>query len=183
MLVAAFFSIAAMLAQTSANANTIAGANLLYHNTGWANTGLQITALKSVQLQSIVFQNYGANDTIFLTDNAGNTLETYDFVGDATQSASTVMLNWDLAANTTYRLLSANADNSKYNGAAFPVANSDLRVDGGFGQGTLQRSYWFHFNDLTTTSSDVPEPGSMLMVGLGLASLMAVRRRRFIKIN
>ena len=176
-------SLAAVLlasASLSAQAELLSGPVLDAHNTGWPNTGLQITALKDTTLNSFVFQNYGANDIIELIGSDGFVQNLFVFNGSGSETSSTITVNWDLAANTTYELISTDPNNSKWASAA-PMQDDDLRVDGGFQLGAgVYPSLWFHFNDLDTGSAagNIPEPGSLFLLGLGVAGLAAVRRRR-----
>jgi hypothetical protein len=168
-----------------ADTQTMAGPFLGFHNIGWEDTGLQITALQDVTLTGFTFQNYGASDTIYLTDSANAVVQSFAFTGGGFETSSAISVNWALDAGQTYHLLSADADNSKWTDASFPQSNGHIQVDGGFGSsggpGSLQLSYWFHFNDLTTTTDlaqPIPEPETYAMMLAGLGLLGLARRRK-----
>jgi hypothetical protein len=176
--ISALVLLAALGASTSQAQEVLAGPALPHQNAGWTYTGLQITALQDVTLDSFVFQTDGNNDTIELTLTDGTVLDSVPFTGDGgIKESSTITAGWDLTAGTTYNLVSANDDNSYWNDYSFPVSNDDLTVDGGYGNGSLTTDYWFHFNDLTTGAA-VPEPTTMALAGIGIAGMLLARRRK-----
>lgn len=163
---------------------TLTGPFLDTHNIGWDDTGLQITAQQDVTLTSFTFQNYGASDTIYLTDSANAVVQSFAFTGGGVETTSLISVNWALDSGQTYHLLSEDPNNSKWTFASFPQANSHISIDGGSSNnGVLYTQYWFHFNDLTTTTDlaqPVPEPETyaMLLAGLGLLGLARRRKAR-----
>lgn len=111
---------------------TLAGPDLTNHNLGWPSTGIQITALQNVTLQSFNFANYGASDTIELTDTNGLVLYSTSYAGggDTNQLITT---DWAMTAGTTYNLLSLERSNSMWQDYSnFPQANAQIQVNGGF---------------------------------------------------
>jgi len=164
---------------------TLTGPDLPYHNTGWPDTGLSITALQHVLLESFTFVTFGAPDIITLRDMTAGTANTVAFAGGAGDQVITV--NWELPAGHTFLLLSADPNNSTFAVFNSPTGNSHITVNGGYGQfvdhsPALYPEYWFHFNDLTTITLDgvapVPEPSSVALLVTGIAGLLAYRRRR-----
>ena len=167
----------AALGTSYSQAEVVNGPDLPNQNSGWTDTGMQITALQDATLDSFVFQTDGYNDTIELTLTDGTVLDAIPFTGDGgTKESSTITAGWDLTAGTTYNLISVNDENSYWNGFSFPVSDDDLTVDGGYGNGEIQPAYWFHFNDLTTGAA-VPEPTTLALAGLGGAALLFRRRK------
>ena len=179
LLATSALALLSALGAANSHAAVLAGPILDTHNIGWNNTGIQFTALQDTTLQSFDFQNYGANDTIELTLTDGSIVYSTPFTGGGSETTSTVTANWALTSGTTYALISLDPNNSKYTVAAFPVSNSDIRVDGGYSSLTagLVPGYWFHFNNLTTGSGSIPEPSSLTLLGLGCFSLLGIRRR------
>lgn len=167
----------ALSASVRADTLVLSGPDLINHNIGWPNTGLQFTALQNVTLQSFTFANYGGADTIELLDANNNVLHTINFAGGNNPEITPISAGWALGAGQTYRLISSDPDNSNWYYASFPVSNAHLSVDAGYGYGAPQTSYWFHFNQLTTVSA-VPEPETygMLLAGLGILGWLARRR-------
>ncbi len=168
------------LSATAVQAETLVleGPALPNHNLGWPSTGLQLTALQDVTLNSFVFNTYGRQDTIELLDTNNNILQSYHFAATNTESAVVINANWALNAGTTYRLISLDPDNSKWENGQFPAQNAHIRVDGGYGFGQVQ-PYWFHFTSITTTNAaPVPEPETYAMMLAGIAALGLMARRR-----
>jgi hypothetical protein len=65
---------------------------------------------------------------------------------------------------------------------AYPVSNADISVTGGIFStgGAFQKSnYWAAFTNITTNSGAVPEPASISMLGVGIASLAFYARKRW----
>ncbi|MYM68640.1 PEP-CTERM sorting domain-containing protein [Pseudoduganella sp. FT55W] len=162
----------------AAHADTLVltGPELVNENIGWPDTGLQITAIQSVVLQSFSFANIGGADVISLTDSSNNVLHTMNFsAGNA--GVVTINADWALTAGQTYHLISEQPSNSWWNYANFPMANAHISVDSGYGFESQQPLYWFRFNDLTTVSA-VPEPATYAMFLAGLTAAVLARRRR-----
>jgi hypothetical protein len=131
-------------------ASVIIGPTLTDNIGGWANSGLQITALQNTRLYSVVFNNQGFADTVELRDST-NALITSVAIPASVPGARTVILNAPLESGTTYRLISVNSSNGRWTPySSWPTANAAIRVDGTWGAGSLQTSYWFTFTHLTT---------------------------------
>lgn len=155
---------------------------------GWSNSGLQITALQDVTLNSFVFRNQGEGDTIRLTHSGGTELRTLNVVGG--NDDLSVDVDWQLDAGIIYRLISELAGNNRYSPVTvpgFPFENSHLRVDGSIygpgngGSGSLQTGWWFTFTNLQTDDDPhaVPEPSTLAIWGLlGLCAIGRGWRRR-----
>jgi hypothetical protein len=141
---------------------------------GWNDIGLQITALQNVILTSFVFQNQGGADTVYLTDSGGGVL--HSLSTPSGQTSYTASVSWQLAANSTYHLLEQGVDNGRWVFySVFPTANADIRVDRTWGYPSYPTNFWFNFNNLTTTP--VPLPGAVWLLGAGLVGLLGFRRK------
>ena len=158
---------------------------------GWDDSGLSITALQDVTLESFVYVSRGAvdTDTIWLTDNDGTILYTHLYPGNGnydslTNYYYTVDVSWNLVAGETYRLIKDDPYHGCfawiYEDGYFPSSNEHIRINGTFegNAGLLNTDYWFYFTDITTIDNTaVPEPATMLLLGFGLASLLSIRRK------
>ena len=128
--------------------NFIAGPGLTTNISGWPDSGIQFTPMRDTILTSFTFANQGAADTVYLVE-AGTTVQTLSTpAGDPAFSPSVF---WPLQAGVTYQLLNVDGSNGRWvSYAAFPTTNGTLRVDGTWGSGTLQPSFWFTFLDLAS---------------------------------
>jgi hypothetical protein len=156
---------------------TLAGPDLIDHNQGWPKTGLEITALQNVTLQSFVFANYGGSDTIELTDKNNNVLYSTIYAGGSNQH-QLITTNWAMTAGNTYHLISLDPSNSMYTYYNSSMsADAHIKVNGGFSETYDGSSYWFHFNNLTTTTSTVPVPAAAWLLAPGLVGLIGLKRK------
>lgn len=115
---------------------------------GWNNYGIAITANKDTTLTNFTVMGKGNADTLQLTDSAGTVLQTLAMpAGSPTYQAS---VDWPLAANQSYHLLSTSGDNLSYVAGTFPYNGTSISIVSGWGLGGEQASYYFGFSNLVT---------------------------------
>jgi hypothetical protein len=172
-----------------AQAAVIPGPVLTDDDGGWTTAGIGFMALDNSHLTSFVFQNQGAADTVVLTDGAGNILDSLST--PAGTPSYTASVDWSLTSGDTYFLLQTSGPNALFAsyGASLP-SNSDIAItlSGTFAystgdaasnlEGWGSNEYWAGFNNITTSTSTIPEPSTWAMMLLGFAGLgyAAVRR-------
>jgi hypothetical protein len=116
---------------------------------GWNSSGIQFRALRNSTITSLRFENQGAADTVQLTDGSGNVLATVST--PAGNTAYDFSPNWNLTAGQTYRILSVNPSNGRWvDFTSFPRSNTQIAVDGIFGNGGFHATWWFSFTNVRT---------------------------------
>jgi hypothetical protein len=177
------------MAASSAGAAVIAGPTLTAPGETWVVTGLEFQAQDNSHLTSFTFQNQGQADTVDLTDAAGDILDSV--VIPSGDPSDTVSVNWALASGQSYWLLQTTQSNELFQafGSTLP-SDADIAItfSGGFGdsisdtvtngEGWGSNEYWAAFNNITTTTSGVPEPGAWALTIMGAGLLGAAARRR-----
>jgi hypothetical protein len=180
-----------------AKADVITGPDLLQNVANQTNSGIEFTALTNSTLQSVLFQNQGGPDTIELASvtvtpqltSLNQVIGTLSVpAGNPSFLASN--LNWSLTAGTTYVLVgTGNLNNGKfapYNYINNPAADGQIAIISGVFSADLQSvatnpNNWGDFNNITTASTAVPEPGSFFLVVIpaaaGLLRWRALRRQ------
>lgn len=176
---------------TNAAALVLTGPSLKGPVGGWDDSGLSITALQDVTLESFVYVSRAAEDpdTIWLTDNDGTILYTHSYPGNGNYDPLinyyyTAYVSWSLAAGETYHLVKDDPDHgcyaSIYEGDYFPFGNEHIQVNGTYDgeYSMLNTTYWFYFTDITTIDNTaVPEPATILLLGFGFMGLAGAWRK------
>ncbi len=156
-------------------ADIIEGPGLSRNLINWDNSGLRITALEDVILESFFFQNQGLADTIWLMDDLGGILETYNYSGGETSHF--IDVSWDLNAGQSYLLIADNPSNGKWGYASYPVSNNHIQVDGAWNM-YLRNTYWFNFNNIITAAAPEPVSSLLFLSGGGILAVWHYRKKR-----
>jgi len=136
--------------------SVISGPTLTETITGWADSGLSLTATANTRLRSFRFINQGAHDTIqLIRESDGAVL--HQATTPEGETDYVVVVDWGLLAGETYHLVSVEESNGRYASfSAWPVVNGDLIVNESSGIGGLNSMYWFKFTDLKTRCGPCP---------------------------
>jgi hypothetical protein len=146
---------------------------------GWPMSGLQITALQEVTLESFIIWNGGYSAAIELLGTNGDVLESVVSTASTPSSwpeaPSLVTVGWQLHAGTTYDLVSVSGAGvwTGLDPGYFPISDTQIRVNGTWlgPSNSLNTDHWFVFTDLTT-SSETPEPSTGLPCFTGVALML-----------
>jgi hypothetical protein len=155
----------------------------------WTTTGIGFSALVNSTLTGFTYQNQGAADTVVLTDQNGNILDSLGTpAGNPSYSAS---VSWALTAGDQYFLLQTTVSNELYSVYGLPLPSDTqiaITMSGTFAssisgavtniEGWGANEYWAAFNNITTTSSAVPEPGYWAPVLIALFALAWSAKRK-----
>jgi len=132
--------------------DTVNGMSLPGTVTGWEESGISITADVDTILRRFTFNNLGLADTVQLLRESDSAIvgSVATPAGETTYEA---VVNWQMYAGVTYHLISAGGANGRYaDFSSWPVSNSMVTLNGTWGAGALQPSWWFKFTGLLTTS-------------------------------
>lgn len=168
----------ALLAAAPSFAAVISGPADLPNNIGGhSNSGLRFTALADSRLDSFVFWNQGADETLYLRDAATKAVIFSVFV-DVTAAQQLVDIDWELDAGRQYELM-FNGSNGKWGGGVMS-SNEHIDIDMAFFSDLDFEGLWTSFTQITTVdggpTNDVPEPAGLAL--LGIALLAAGMRRK-----
>jgi hypothetical protein len=169
----------------------IAGPTLTENEAGWQYAGIGFTANTAATLTGFTFQNQGKADNVILMDAGGNVLQ-QAAIPEGLPSA-TISVSWLLSAGSQYYLLKTTETNALWADWSLPApSNADITLtDTGIFSHSPQPAdfdfditgtgHWAAFNNITTApdfpeSSTVPEPSTVLMLGMGLLGLARLRR-------
>lgn len=160
----------------AAQADVIVGPTLDNNIGGWADSGLQFTALQNVFLTDVTFNNQGLADTVTIFNQTTNTVVDTIAVGSGNGGAFVISGSWALNAGDDYIITNTGPSNGRWTSyTSWPTSNAHLQVNGTWGSDRLQTSWWFTYTHLTT--DPVPAPGSLALLGLG-GLACGTRRRR-----
>lgn len=193
MTLAALVVMSGICSINVAVADAIPGPVLTDHGTGWTDTGIGFTALVNSTLTAFTYQNQGAADDVVLTDQAGDILDSLATPADDPSYSASV--NWALTAGDDYFLLQTVVSNELFSFYGEPLPSDTqiaITMSGTFGSSIHNAvtnaalfpadEYWAAFNNITTSSTTViPEPGSLILLATAFALLLVLARRKLVR--